>query len=159
MSQRKGVRLPTFGTFTFDLKGEPCFIMANDLSTQFKLKQRACPTADQKIPTTAINFTQVQDSITGAGHNKGAASSGLSRELIEKVYSKYLTVLGRSLFEGRTVLVTFHKVAEVTLGNGELSYSLIPDFYKIFVTHPTPKKGADVGTFSLISLFYLMKWL
>lgn len=111
--------------------------MSNDLGSQFKLKQKACPTADQKVPTTAINFTQVKDAIT----NKQAAS----RDLVEKVYGKFMTVLGRALFEGRNVLVTVHKVAEITLGNGDLSYSLIPDFYKIFVTHPTPRKGADVG--------------
>lgn len=58
LSQRKAVRLSAFGTFTFNIRGEPAFIISQEFANQFKLKQRSMPTPDN-VPTAAANFALV----------------------------------------------------------------------------------------------------
>ena len=58
LSQRKGVRLGALGTFSMTITGDPTFVMAPELSSQFKLKFKSMGSPDN-IPTTSINFTQL----------------------------------------------------------------------------------------------------
>ena len=58
LQQRKGVRLGALGTFSLTSGGEPTFVMAPELASQFKIKFRPLGAADN-IPTTSINFTQL----------------------------------------------------------------------------------------------------
>ena len=125
MLQRKGVRLTSFGTFTF-CKGNPVFSLANDMQKQFKLTFRQPLTIDN-IPTTAINFAQVQ------------AKTSIPRDVVEKIYSKFLTGIGRMIFEGRNILLTVNRVAELSFENYEVKAEFMPDFLKLFQTDDSQK--------------------
>jgi Ca2+-binding EF-hand superfamily protein len=116
--QRKGVRLTSFGTFSLS-KGNPVFILSNEMIKQFKLTFRQPLTVDN-IPTTAINFAQVQ------------STTNIPRDAVEKIYSKFLTAMGRVIFEGRNILLTVNRVAEISFTNYEVKSEFIPDFIRMF---------------------------
>eukprot|EP01033_Poteriospumella_lacustris_P003086 gene3086-2262_t len=126
--QRKGVRLTSFGMFTFNSKGEPIFVMAAEFGNQFRLKQRGQPSGSSSVPVTTLNFAAVKD------------KANVPRDVVEKIYSKLLTCLGRVVYEGRSVLLTFHRVAEVEIQHGELNSTFRPDFISQFVNAPNPVK-------------------
>jgi hypothetical protein len=80
--------MTSFGTFTLTDKGDPVFLISSDLTGQFKLKQRPQP-ASGNFSTNPLNFTLVKE------------GTELARETVEKVYSKFLTCMGRAIFENR----------------------------------------------------------
>lgn len=123
--------MSSFGTFTLTDKGEPVFLISSDLTTQFKIKQRPQP-ASGNISTNPLNFTAVKE------------GTEIPREIVEKIYSKFLTCMGRAIFEGRNILVSIHRVAEVVIANGELSCKFAPQFLSLFQGGNDPlKTGAQ----------------
>eukprot|EP01039_Chlorochromonas_danica_P004573 gene4573-5013_t len=130
MTQRKAVRLSSFGTFGFSLKQEPIFTMATEFGNQFKIRQRGQVTTEN-VPTSSVNFAQIK------------AGTGIEREVVEKIYMKFMTALGRVLFEGRSVLLTIHRVAEIQMTNNELTYSFMPDFLMLFNQQQGSGNGND----------------
>ncbi|RYG62823.1 DUF4496 domain-containing protein, partial [archaeon] len=129
--QRKAVRLTSFGTFTFTTKGEPTFIVAPEFSNQFKLRQRV-QGPPSNVPTAAINFAAVQQ------------GTGIARETIEKIYTKFMTSLGKVLLENRSVVLTFHRVAEIQVSKGELIDDFMPEFKALFAqSQPVTTKSLD----------------
>jgi hypothetical protein len=121
------VRMTSFGTFTLTDKGDPVFLISSDLTGQFKLKQRPQP-ASGNFSTNPLNFTLVKE------------GTELARETVEKVYSKFLTCMGRAIFENRNILVTIHRVAEITISNGELACKFLPQFLSLFQAGGDPMK-------------------
>ena len=93
--------------------------MAPELSSQFKLKCK-----DQlaliNIPTSALNYTQL------------AQTANVSREAAEKIYLKYVSCFGKAVMENKNLLVTLHRVAEISVVNGTLTYHFMPDFVANF---------------------------
>ena len=57
------------------------------------------------ITTSKVNFTQLSD------------MCGVKREIIDKIYSKFISLMSKGIQSGRQVLVTVHKVAEITIIN------------------------------------------
>lgn len=127
LTYKKGVKLSSFGTFTLTEKGEPVFLISSDLTSQFKIKQRPQP-ASGNISTNPLNFTAVRE------------GTDISRETVEKIYSKFLTCMGRAIFEGRSILVSIHRVAEVLISKGELSCKFAPQFLSLFRPGNDPLK-------------------
>lgn len=119
--------MSSFGTFSLTEKGEPVFLISSDLTGQFKLKQRPQP-ACANISTSSLNFTQVRE------------GTNLPRELVEKIYLKFLTCMGRAIFEARNILITIHKVAEISISNGELVCKFAPQFTSLFIGGNNPIK-------------------
>jgi hypothetical protein len=119
--------MSSFGTFTLTDKGEPIFIMSSDLGSQFKIKQRS-QIGSGNISTSNLNFTQVRE------------GTSLTRETVEKIYSKFLTCMGRAIFENRNIVITIHRVAEVSISNGELVCNFLPQFLSLF------RGGGDMKT-------------
>lgn len=127
--------MSSFGTFTLTDKGEPVFFISSDLTNQFKLKQRS-QIASGNISTNALNFMMVKE------------GTNLPRDVVEKVYSKFLTCMGRAIFENRNILVTIHRVAEISISNGELVCGFLPQFLSLFQSGgdvmKTGKQRADI---------------
>ena len=119
--------MSSLGTFTLTDKGEPIFLMASDLASQFKIKQRP-QLGSGNISTNNLNFSLVRE------------GTDLPRETVEKVYSKFLTCMGRSIFEGRNILITIHRVAEISITKGELLCRFLPQFLSLFQSGGDPLK-------------------
>ncbi|KAJ1433327.1 hypothetical protein B484DRAFT_360090, partial [Ochromonadaceae sp. CCMP2298] len=138
LTYKKGVRLSSFGTFTMTAKGEPVFLMSSDLGSQLKVKQRTQP-ASGNWPTAALNFSLVRE------------GTSLPRETVEKIYSKMLACMGRAVFSSRNVLLSFHRVAEVVVAEGQLTCRFLPAFQDAFAPPgkktppPAPPSGAGAG--------------
>eukprot|EP01040_Poterioochromonas_malhamensis_P003432 gene3432-3658_t len=116
--QRKAVRLTSFGTFSLS-KGYPVFSLASEMIQQFKLTYSSPLTLDN-IPTSAINFAQISNNIK------------ISRDIIEKIYNKFLTALGRNIYEGRNILITINRIAEISIINYQVNCDFISEFYSLF---------------------------
>ncbi len=116
--QRKAVRLTSFGTFSLS-KGFPVFTLASEMIQQFKLTYSSPLTLDN-IPTSAINFAQISNNIK------------ISRDIIEKIYNKFLTALGRNIYEGRNILITINRIAEISIINYQVNCDFISEFYSLF---------------------------
>ena len=127
LTYKKAVKLSSFGTFTLTDKGEPLFLISSDLTGQFKLKQKPQP-ASGNISSSNLNFTQVRE------------GTNLPRELVEKIYTKFLTCMGRAIFEARNILITIHKVGEISIANGELACKFAPQFLSLFAGGKDPIK-------------------
>ena len=52
----------------------------------------------------------------------------MEREPTDKIYNKFIEVMGRCIMEGRRVVVTVNKVAELTIAGGQLRYEIVPEF-------------------------------
>ena len=87
----------SFGTFTITPKYDPTLLMSNDLASRFNLRQRA-QTGDN-IPTGMLNLSQV------AGNTK------IPRDVVDKIYSKFIACLGKAIVEGRKIVITVHRVS------------------------------------------------
>ena len=53
---------------------------------------------------------------------------GLERESTDKIYNKFIEVMGRCIMEGRKVVVTINKISELTIQNGLLRCEMMPEF-------------------------------
>ena len=111
------------------IEGEPTFLMATDFGKQNSLKQRTSCSADN-IPTSALNFEQLGIIV------------GLTRDIAEKIITKFIYVLGRSVREGRKVSLLFHKIAAVTIENGEFKCDFMAEFISDF---KSPVIGTSAG--------------
>lgn len=130
LSVRKGVKLAGLGTFTLTATNEPIFILTNEFMNKYKLKQRSMGKSDN-IPLTTLNYVQLLNEL--ATSNKGnSVDDHLTRELIEKIYNKYLSCLGSYLIEGRSVVLSIHKVCEFVISNGEFTCNFQSDFLSAF---------------------------
>ena len=114
LSQHKAVRLSSLGTFTFNTAGEPAFVMSQEFGKDHRLKQRGAPSTDN-LPTAALNLVQL------------AGLCDLPRDVVEKIYTKFINVLSRNIMEGRSVLLTIHRVAELIISRGELVCNFMPE--------------------------------
>ena len=158
--QKKGVRITAFGTFTltsgkllsykhkmlellsrtlqeFQInifpflaisshnlvavvhEGEPTFLIGNDFAKQNSLRQRNTGSADN-IPMSALNFEQLGSSVSQP------------RDIVEKIITKLIYVLGRCIREGRTVSILFHRIAAMHVEDGELKCEFMPEFIDDF---------------------------
>ena len=125
LSVRKGVKLAGLGTFSLTAANEPIFILSNEFMNKYKLKQRSMGKSDN-IPLTTLNYVQLLNELTTS--NKANVEDHLTREMVEKIYNKYLSCLGSYLIEGRSVVVSIHKVCEFVISNGEFTCNFQSDF-------------------------------
>ena len=115
MGRKKGVRLDKFGSFGFDIVGEPCFNISSEFSRSYRVRQTPIPTHDN-APISKINFTQL------------SKVSGLDRVLVEKIYSKYISCFGSGVRTGQNALLTIHRVAEIFVSNDSVKCAFMPEF-------------------------------
>ncbi len=125
LSVRKGVKLAGLGTFSLTAANEPIFILSNEFMNKYRLKQRSMGKSDN-IPLTTLNYVQLLNELTTS--NKANAEDHLTREMVEKIYNKYLSCLGSYLIEGRSVVLSIHKVCEFLISNGEFTCNFQSDF-------------------------------
>jgi hypothetical protein len=76
--------------------GEPIFLMGLDFGKSNSVKQKTSSTADN-IPISALNLEQL------------AGLVGITRDLVDKIVSKFIYVLGRTIREGRIVSFLIHR--------------------------------------------------
>ena len=103
--------------------------MATDFGKQNSLTQRTSSSADN-IPTSALNFEQLGIIV------------GLTRDIAEKIITKFIYILGRSVREGRKISMLFHKIASVTIENGEFKCDFMAEFIGDF---KSPAIGTSAG--------------
>ena len=115
MEQRKGVKLDHFGSFSFDILGEPCFNVSADFKRTYKVRQTEIPSHDNS-PVSKLNLTQL------------SRMTGLDRAASDKTYNKFVTTVGGALRMNKNVLVTVHKVAEIFINNDSVKVMFLPDF-------------------------------
>jgi len=144
LMQTKGVRLASVGTFSLTRSGEPTFVAANELTTQYKLKFRPIGAPDN-IPTTALNMTQLAQvagltaaDVAGGG---GLATGNSVRDKVDRIYNKFIACFTRAIVDGRDVLLTIHRVAEISVSKGVLTCEFMPQFLAQFAS----SSGSPVG--------------
>lgn len=103
--------------------------MTTDFGKQNNLKQRTSGPADN-IPISALNFEQLGIVV------------GLTRDIVEKIITKFIYVLGRSVREGRKISMLFHKIASVSIENGEFKCDFMTEFIDDF---RSPAIGTSAG--------------
>ena len=111
----RGVRVDRVGTFSFARSGEPTFNIANDFGQLYRVKQVAMPLKDY-VSSAKLNLTQLQ------------GISGLSRDVTDKVLTRFIAFIGKSAQSGRSALVSINKVAEIYLKARGVQVTFIPDF-------------------------------
>ena len=92
--------------------------MSTDFGRQNSLKQKSpgfAGSADN-IPVSAINLAMLAELV------------GKTRDVVDKIIAKFIYVLGRSIREGRTILLSIHRVAELSIGKCELSCEFNSEF-------------------------------
>lgn len=109
-------------------KGEPTFMMANDFGKQNSLKQRS-PGAPDNLPVSALNYEQL------------SIIAGLPRDVVEKIITKFLYVLGRAVREGRKISMLIHRIASVLIENGELKCEFMADYLNDFKSPSVATRG------------------
>lgn len=130
-----------FGTFSLhEIKLQPIFTMSTEFSSQFKLKQ-SFPGVAANIPTLMTNFQYI------------SKVCKLDRETVEKIYNKFMKALGSAISEGRMVLLTIHKVAEIRISNGMLSCDFMAVFLSSFqpstTTQPSLNKSMSKSSINI----------
>lgn len=115
MEQRKGVKLDHFGSFSFDILGEPCFNVSADFKRTYKVHQTEIPSHDNS-PVSKLNLTQL------------SRMTGLDRSASDKTYNKFVTTVGAGIRMSKNVLITVHKVAEIFINNDSVKVMFLPDF-------------------------------
>jgi hypothetical protein len=144
LTQKKGVRLSSFGAFSLTAEGDPLFIMSNDLATHFKLRQvvqqllsinfifilkksnnyfllrfQRAQVEPVNIPITNLSLVQV------------SSNTEIPREYVDKVYEKMIYIMGKYVMEGRSVMLNINKVAEITICLGEITAKFRPEFINL----------------------------
>lgn len=124
LCMKRGVKLAAFGTFTLSTSNDPVFVLSAEMEKQCKVKQKTTVPVGN-VGISALNFQQL------------AASCGIDREQVDKIYTKFVSCLGRSILEGRKITLSIHKVAEMLIWSGTLKCTFMNDF--IFLLK-TPEK-------------------
>ena len=93
--------------------------MSTDFGKQNCLKQKTFGAGDN-IPISALNYEQLSSIVN------------LSRDIVEKIITKYIYVLGRSIREGRKVSILIHKIASINIENGEFKCQFMTEFIDDF---------------------------
>ena len=93
--------------------------MSTDFGKQNCLKQKTFGAGDN-IPISALNYEQLSSIVN------------LSRDIVEKIITKYIYVLGRSIREGRKVSMLIHKIAAINIENGEFKCEFMTEFIDDF---------------------------
>jgi Ca2+-binding EF-hand superfamily protein len=115
MEQRKGVRLEKFGSFSFDIMGDPCFNVSTEFKRTYRVRQVAIPTHDN-TPISKLNMTQL------------GRMSGTDRNLTERLYDKCISVFGTGIRTGQNALLTIHRVAEIFVNNDSVKCAFMSEF-------------------------------
>jgi CCDC81 eukaryotic HU domain 2 len=102
--------------------------MANDFGKQNSLKQRS-PGAPDNLPVSALNFEQL------------SIIAGLTRDVVDKIVTKFLYVLGRAVREGRKISMLIHRIASVLIENGELKCEFMTDYLNDFRSPTVATRG------------------
>lgn len=113
LAAKKGTKLPSLGLVSITQEGAPTFRPAQELLSQFKMKFETASGNPDNAGASIINFSQV------------GAHAGVSREIADKVYTKIVATLGRKLLGGRSILLSFHKVMELTFDAGVLRAEML----------------------------------
>ena len=113
---KKGVKLSSLGTFTLSNKLIPIFNISNDFSNEYQLKQKGQISQTENFPIVMLNYSTL------------GQLCNIERDKTEKIYNKFLFTLGRCLSEGRNVLLTIHKVAEIDISGNDLECKFVNDF-------------------------------
>eukprot|EP01038_Epipyxis_sp_PR26KG_P009178 gene9178-12377_t len=127
---RKGVRLNSFGTFSLSTSLEPVFVISNELTSQFRIKQRPQPNLEN-IPTSSLNFAQLVN------------KTNLSREAADRIYGRFMATVGRCISQNRNILINIHRVGEIRISDGELVCQFMPDFLDLFKPKNEQLKNKD----------------
>lgn len=83
--------------------------MSNDFGKQNSLKQKSAGAADN-LPVSALNYEQLGN------------TAGLARDVVDKIVTKILYVLGRAVKEGRKVSLLIHRIAAINIDALPLLY-------------------------------------
>eukprot|EP01041_Mallomonas_annulata_P005047 gene5047-10112_t len=112
--------------------GDPIFNINQDFSAVYNVHQQLT-TAIDNIRTNKLNFAQI------------SKCCGVDKDIAEKIYTKFLQLIVKGIESGRSILLTFHRVAEMTIRNKELKCKFMPDFISS-VTTERKRSGAVPGS-------------
>ena len=120
LAMRKGVKLSKLGTFSLSPNNDPVFVLSSDMVSQYKLRQKNIPV--DNIPIVPLNYQQI------------ASACEIARDLVDKIYNRFVSCLCRSIGEGRKITLSFYKVAEFSIFNGELWVEFMKEFSSLLRT-------------------------
>ncbi len=100
------------------------------MAAQYKIRQSSTLPADS-LPVSNLNLIQL------------AGFCNIDREIVDKVYSHFIANMGKFIMEGRKVVLTVSKVAELVIHAGELKCSLMGEFKSLFFQPSSKRVGAS----------------
>ena len=118
MQGGKGVRLDGLGIFSFTIKGDPVFNIMPEFSSRYKVKQVGSTPGLGSCPTPRINISQL------------CKFAKVERAACDKIYSTFISAIGKGVQTGRQALVSINKVAELNFAKNQLKIKFLPNFLR-----------------------------
>ena len=110
---KKGVKLNSFGTFSFTKDYYPKFILANELSSRVKVRDQGVDSSTT-VPVVNVNYSLLGSAVD------------LPRDVTEKLITLGLSIISQFILEGRSLLLNFRDLATFEIASNTLKYDFTP---------------------------------
>ena len=118
MQGGKGVRLDGLGIFSYTIKGDPVFNLMPEFCSKYRVKQVGGTPGLGSCPTPRINLSQL------------CKLAKVERAACDKIYSTFISAIGKGVQTGRQALVSINKVAELNFSKNQMKIKFLPDFMR-----------------------------
>ena len=143
MSNRRGVLVPKFGTFTFNAAGKPIFVISDIFARSSRVTQTKVSLPGPR-PKGKLNMSKL---VQMTKYPKQMIEDSI--KFIVKAYAEIVNK-GR----GASVRLGFHPVAEVTCNDMDVSSAFLPDFLaRQGASKLNPQTLARLGNQPVLSTF------
>ena len=106
---KKGVKLNSFGTFSFTKDYYPKFILSSELSSRVKMRDLGVDSSTT-VPVVNVNYSLLGSAVD------------LPRDVTEKLITLGLSIISQFIFEGRSLLLNFRDLATFEIASNTLKY-------------------------------------
>ena len=110
---KKGVKLNSFGTFSFTKDYYPKFILSNELSSRVKVRDQGIDSSTT-VPVVNVNYSLLGSAVD------------LPRDFTEKLITLGLSIISQFALEGRSLLLNFRDLATFEIASNTLKYDFAP---------------------------------
>jgi len=112
----RGSRLENFGTFTYNMRNEPCFSLADTFSQTNRVQQKGKPVISNEVSNSKFNLAQLAKETEQAGR------------LVQHVMESTLSSLADYIKADCSVSLSFHPVGVFTCSKNECVFRFSQEF-------------------------------
>ena len=110
---KKGVKLNSFGTFSFTKDYYPKFVLSSELSSRVKVRDQGVDSSTT-VPVVNVNYSLL------------ATTVDLPRDVTEKLITIGLSIISQLILEGRSLLLNFRDLATFEIASNTIKYDFTP---------------------------------